>query len=320
MIIRRGMSGDTVRLIQQRLQQVGALKGPIDGDFGGGSEAAVKTFQKAQSLTPSGAVDAPTWDKLFPGQPAPVNPLASAPLINRCLALTGSFETGKQPPDCFCGITGDFDGQGISFGVLQWNIGQSSLQVLLKDVFEQHPAVCRDIFHENFDTVLALGSAPVNQQLEFARSIQNRSVVQEPWMGMLKTLGRTPEFQNVQVEHARKKYDTAVQLCAEYQLQSERATALMFDIVTQNGSVGPIIKAQILADYESIPAGSSESIETARMRIVANRRSAAARPEFVDDVRVRKLTIAEGKGTVHGIYYDLEETFGITLNPRGAAD
>jgi hypothetical protein len=320
MIVRRGMTGDTVRQIQQRLQQAGALKGPVDGDFGGGSEAAVKSFQKSQGLNPSGAVDAQTWEKLFPGQAAPVNPLVSAPLINRCLALTGSFETGKQPPDCFCGITGDFDGQGISFGVLQWNIGQNSLQDLLKEAFDQHTAVCQDVFHEHFDTVRALGTSPIAQQLDFARSIQTRGVVQEPWMGMLKTLGRTPEFQDVQVQHARKKYNTAVQLCAEYQLESERATALMFDIVTQNGSIGPIVKAQILADYASIPAGSSEASEVARMQSIANRRAAAARTEFINDVRIRKLTIAEGTGTVHGIFYDLEETFGITLKRRSATD
>jgi hypothetical protein len=52
------------------------------------------------------------------------------------------------------------------------------------------------------------------------------------------------------------------------------------------------------------------------MKIVANRRAAAARQDFVDDVRTRKLTIAEGTGTVHGLFYDLEDMFGITLQPN----
>jgi hypothetical protein len=51
------------------------------------------------------------------------------------------------------------------------------------------------------------------------------------------------------------------------------------------------------------------------MRIIANRRSAAAKAQFVNDVRIRKLTIAEGVGTVHGIQYDLEDQFGIRLAP-----
>lgn len=318
MTIRRGMQGDTVRGIQERLRELSFLNPPIDGDFGGGTEGSVKRFQKARSLAPTGIVDGGTWSELFPGRPAPVSPMASAPLANRCLALTGSFETGKQPPECFCGVTGDFDGQGISFGVLQWNIGTGSLQGLLKDVFELHGPVCEDIFHEHLDTMKSLGAASPAEQLDFVRSIQTGRRVNEPWFGMLKTLGRTPEFQDVQVKHASEKFKTALKMCAEYGLKSERAAALMFDIVTQNGSIGPVVKAQIQADFASI-AGDPDEVEVGRMRSIANRRAAVAKPEFVDDVRRRKLTIAEGHGTVHGILYDLDDMFSIRLKPMAAS-
>ena len=62
-------------------------------------------------------------------------------LAARCLAITASFETGVGAPDCFCGISGDFDGQGISFGVLQWNFGQGSLQPLLREIVTHHAEV-----------------------------------------------------------------------------------------------------------------------------------------------------------------------------------
>ena len=55
--------------------------------------------------------------------------------------------------------------------------------------------------------------------------------------------------------------------------------------------------------------------ELERMRIIANRRAEAARPEFVEDVRRRKLTIAEGVGMVHGIGYDLERQYKLGLTP-----
>jgi hypothetical protein len=51
------------------------------------------------------------------------------------------------------------------------------------------------------------------------------------------------------------------------------------------------------------------------MRIVANRRAEAAKRRFVEDVRKRKLAIANGRGVVHGILLDLEEQFGISLAP-----
>ncbi len=317
MTLRRGSSGDNVRRLQERLRDLGLYPGPIDSAFGGGSESGVKTFQAREHLPATGCVDAATWDRLFPGQPPPQPELAGAPVADRCLALTGSFETGAQPPDCFCGISGDFDGQGISFGVLQWNIGQGTLQPLLQSFVEQHSGLAGDIFHDNLDTLRSLAAASRDDQLEFTRSsvVQHRGQVNEPWRGMLRTMGRTPEFRSIQAQEAAGKYQKGLAICGEYGLKSQRAAALMFDIVTQNGSINDIVKAQILADFKTVAASSAEDLEVAKMRIVANRRAAVAKKEFVDDVRTRKLTIAEGKGTVHGITYDLEDTFGLTLQP-----
>ena len=308
MLVRLGMSGDAVTSVQQKLADLGLLHGKVDGQFGGGTQASVKAFQLSRGTMASGIVDSATWTALFPGQALPVSPLASRSLIHRCLALTGSFETNHQPPDCFSVLTGDFDGQGISFGVLQWNLGQNTLQGLLKDVFDQQPAMCQGIFHENFGVVQSLGTAPIEQQLAFARSIQTRGAVQEPWQGMLRALGQTQEFQDIQVAQVQDRFASALALCTEYGLQSERAAALMFDIVTQNGGIGQIVKAQILGDFQD---GDSEVV---KMLVIAKRRAAVAKPAFVNDVLNRKTTIAEGAGTVHGIVYDLEDTFAITLN------
>jgi hypothetical protein len=53
--------------------------------------------------------------------------------------------------------------------------------------------------------------------------------------------------------------------------------------------------------------------EVARLQSIANRRAEASSAQYVEDVRVRKLTIANGSGTVHGMSYDLENQFGIGL-------
>jgi hypothetical protein len=49
--------------------------------------------------------------------------------LETALRLTGNFETNGDP---FAQAAGDFDGQGISMGVLQWNLGQDTLQKLVK--------------------------------------------------------------------------------------------------------------------------------------------------------------------------------------------
>jgi hypothetical protein len=46
---------------------------------------------------------------------------------------------------------------------------------------------------------------------------------------------------------------------------------------------------------------------------VANCVAEASNPEWAEDVRRRKLCIANGRGVVHGTDYDIEAQFGIRL-------
>lgn len=317
MIIRSGSSGEVVRRIQQRLKELNHYLGPVDGLFGGGTESAVKAFQKAQKLAIDGIVGPATWERLFPGEPAPALELLSRPVAHRCLALTACFETAAGFPDCFAGVAGNFDGQGISFGALQWNLGQGTLQPLLQEMLDRHRPLCQAIFHEQFPVFVALLVAPQPEQMAWAGSIQDaRHQILEPWRGLFKTLGRTAELQAIQTRHAGRIYGRALELCAAHELKTERGAALMFDILVQNGSISPLVRAQIETDVAALAATDDPlAAEVARLRFIAHRRAAACQPEYVEDVRRRKLTIAEGKGVVHGIPYDLEQQFGLRLAP-----
>lgn len=314
-IFRLGSRGNEVRRIQQRLQALGIYRGPLDGVFGGGTEAAIRLFQNREGLDSDGIVGPLTWKKLFTEE-IPSATITYKPLDYRCLALTGSFETGAAIPDCFAGLSGDFDGQGISFGVLQWNFGQGSLQPLLKRMCADYGETCRAVFHANHDRLTAMLSGGKPEQMAFARSIQdpNRKTINEPWRGMFKTLGRTDEFQRIQMESANSLYKAARRLSAGYGLWSERGVALMFDIKVQNGSINSSVQGQINADFQALPPSlADEEREVARLRIVANRRAEAAKARWVEDVRSRKLCIANGGGSVHGISYDLDAQFGVGL-------
>lgn len=142
-----GSHGVEVKQIQEALQEQGLYRGPPDGDFGGGTHAAVVAFQREKKLVPDGRVGPKTWEAIFGKQThMPASAISNEDLARRCLALTGAFETGTGVPDCFCGISGDFDGQGISFGVLQWNFGQGSLQPLLQEMVTQHEEIARAVF------------------------------------------------------------------------------------------------------------------------------------------------------------------------------
>ncbi|HTT75744.1 MAG TPA: peptidoglycan-binding domain-containing protein [Candidatus Binataceae bacterium] len=315
-----GAQGPEVASIQQKLKDAGIYNGPIDGIFGGGTESAVRAFQRRVNLTADGIVDPATWAKLFagaaPGETEMKQPAITAePLALRCLALTGSFETALPLPDCFAGLSGNFDGQGISFGVCQWNLGQNSLQPLFSELSDTEAKLVDAIFHDYAAEFRKMIASPHEEQMEWASSIQDaRHNLVEPWLGLFKSLGRTPEFQAIQASHASRLFQGALDLCHEFDVGSERAAALMFDIKVQNGSISDLVRTQIERDYAGIPADeAANAVEALRLQIIANRRAQACNPQWVADVRNRKLTIANGAGTVHGRHYDLEAQYGIRL-------
>jgi putative peptidoglycan binding protein len=312
--------GPEVSQIQTALQALALYTGPIDGDFGGGTLTAVKAFQQRAGLVVDGQVGDTTWAALFPGTAIPAPVILAQPLPFRCLALTGTFETSTGPPDCFAGLVGDFDKQGISFGAIQWNFGQDSLQPLLREMVEAYPDLARRIFSDEFGELQATLAATHDDQLTWVRSIQAAPWRQlfEPWQGHFKTLGRQRECQDLQVKHAQAYYDRGIALCATFDVHSERAVALMFDISVQNGGIKEPVTTRIRGDVAKLdPALAGDELEVAKLRIIANRRAEAATKRWIEDVRQRKLAIANGGGTVHGRRYDLEAQYGIRLTAAG---
>jgi hypothetical protein len=237
------------------------------------------------------------------------------PLDYRCLALTGSLETTAGFPDCFAHVEGDFDGQGISFGALQWNLGQGTLQPLLLQMEQTHGEALQSCFDGHYPALKDGLQLPRAGQLAWARSIQDgRYRLAAPWGELFQSLGRRPEFQEIQRIAADGIFKAAQSLCAAYGLKSERGMALMFDIRVQNGGIGEAVKASIHSDFGQLDASLNPlELEAARLRIVANRRAEAGNPRWIEDIRARKLTIADGEGTVHGRHYDLAAEFAIRL-------
>lgn len=77
MLLKNGSQGEDVKKLQRFL----GVKD--DGDFGNGTEKAVKTWQKANGLLDDGIVGDATWNKMFPqGQIVPETVLENANGLN----------------------------------------------------------------------------------------------------------------------------------------------------------------------------------------------------------------------------------------------
>ena len=83
-VLRMGDNGELVVTLQNLLVERGYTPGPVDGDFGPGTQDAVTQFQSANGLAPDGIVGTNTWQALCPTtvpspqQPSP--PLSQQPV------------------------------------------------------------------------------------------------------------------------------------------------------------------------------------------------------------------------------------------------
>ena len=60
-VLKRGASGTAVRQLQAGLREAGHDPGPIDGQFGAATEAAVRAFQQEKGIAVDGVVGPITW-------------------------------------------------------------------------------------------------------------------------------------------------------------------------------------------------------------------------------------------------------------------
>lgn len=202
-------------------------------------------FGELDLITPREPFGALEWD-ILPG--ATFAGLTNAE--QKAIAITSSLETGR--PGGFDGLTGNFDGMGISFGLVNWNIGAGSLQPLLRDFARDFPARWKAVFGPDADRFLALigpkDEASTKAQLAFAKTEMNEVrkvlkkkklvdawVVKEPWATYFHRLAADPEFQKIEVRYVRNLLGHARGYCERFGLKSERAFCFMFDAVSSHG-------------------------------------------------------------------------------------
>ncbi|WP_217442055.1 MULTISPECIES: peptidoglycan-binding protein [Myxococcus] len=93
--VRQGSKGATVTTLQKKLAAAGFNPGPIDGDFGPKTRAAVLSFQKAKGLKQDGIVGPKTWGALNAGgvkpppKPQPGTKGTAEAFVQKALAQKG---------------------------------------------------------------------------------------------------------------------------------------------------------------------------------------------------------------------------------------
>lgn len=255
-------------------------------------------------------------------------------------ALVGRFENGNEP---YLGATGDFDGQGISCGVLQWNIGQGSLQPMIlkagRDTVQQ--------FMPNYgDAMWKACTSPIPQGLTIVRSWQVDKKLSAGPRNELRSLMGSPALRTLQDEAITKVAQKADNLAVAWanahgaEQRTKQELAFFFDLVTQNGGSKELAYADVTSFRQAVGDTKADdlvcdwllgtksqmwghkdahrnaelwrntgSVAQLDLLIFAYLRSQKSFPKARADVLNRKGTIAMLRGYVHTTLYDLSGIF-----------
>jgi hypothetical protein len=286
----RVVRGEIVRSLQRKLQAVEHNPGGVDGIFGSDTGTAIKSFQLSKGLQVNGKLTDETWAELMQLPPPPV--------FDRCLQLTADFEGHG-----FQTIAGNFDGAGLTWGIIGFTLQHGEIQNILTEVQQRFPALLDSAFGSLKNILLSQLGKTWPEQLQWSNGISigtNKVRVEEPWERAFATLGGEPDVQTIQLRRVNKYWDIAKSDTSRFQLRTEAGIALCFDIAVQNGGIANDTEARRISTWINDNPGASERDVLIRIADVVAENS---RPQYVEDVRKRKRTIAKGDGEVHGARY-----------------
>jgi hypothetical protein len=257
------------------------------------------------------------------------------------LQITGHFEDSDDPLGAG---SGNFDGMGISLGVLQWNIGSNSLQPIVRTIGKA--AVTATMLNFGEDLWRACNTT-VTAGLGIVRGWQPNNKLPKPAFNELKAYVRSQPFQDQQLKVARKVGNTAWGTAVDWankqgpETATKREFCWFYDVFTQNGGLKSVTPKKVqdfmdnhgsdsaddlvcswLAGRTDDGRGAKDSRKNAELWrdaipparlflfVASFLRTAEANPLWKSDVMNRKGTIAVGEGWVHKGDHDLKPITG----------
>jgi len=249
--------------------------------------------------------------------------------LDICLHITGSYENGEPAYD---GLTGNFDGQGMSVGVLQWCAGQGSLGNLIAKMVEMSSVEFVDACFDTSVTQMIGMSGSQQKQFVLDNFLPDGMKLSQEAISQWQTLLNTEVSINAQVDLASsgvlaKAMRYAAQFVPDGD-QNIRVIAFFFDVVTQSGSmkngrgsVVPVEGGSPVSDLsvsQAVSLANTKSKKTASLWAMiakndplahlllhyAYQRAMLSKPEYVWDALSRRGAIACRTGVVHGKLFD----------------
>ena len=227
----------------------------------------------------------------------PAGTITVAEAQELALKITTVFEGGKSMN--YQALAGDFDGQGMSFGLIQWNFGQNTLGPLLKLMLAAATASFAACFGKDADYDTLKKSLEGNKQadqLAWARAVQKDQ--KAAWKAAFTAVGSIDAFNRIQREQAAAKYHPIVvkdiaslrEINVDLMKSVEfRTYAALFDAAVQQNGIGKTI-----ADTKTRVKQEKPETQLDLLKIAVTERADAANDQWVSDCKSRRLGILGG--------------------------
>ncbi len=145
----------------------------------------------------------------------------------------------------FWSVQANLDGNGVSYGILQWTQKSGSLGRLLREMAATDPVAFGRFFGASWAKVLDVtGRASME-------AVDGVALWAEPWVSRFNAAGRWPAFQQVQARvAAESEYMAgAVEIARLLGVSSERAMTLYYNRTVHQGASGALGPARRLVAW-----------------------------------------------------------------------
>lgn len=242
----------------------------------------------------------------------------NAALLDICLKVTGSFEGGTPSYEA---VVGNFDGAGISAGILQWNAGQGTLQKLIQMIGTTMGWAKAQSFFVSSIEEFAHSTPAAGIAFAEAHYLDGKNLAPAAVTAWKKFLA-TPESiacqqqlaETTTLAHAQKDALLFVPAYAE----RTRTIAFFFDLINQQGSMSSVHPTAYPTPYAAIAYARTQSSACAALwseaaasdplaealLYYAFERARMSRAQYIWDSLSRRGTIAARKGIVHETQID----------------
>lgn len=317
-----------VRWVQQSLNRIARSELPIDGIMGPATRNALRLFQASRKIFPDGALTRQTEAGLVAAGASPppgaIKPTAPTPAPSvqtpvavckptgltapetTAVALTSRLETGTP----FRFVVSPVD--GISVGMLQWNLLAGTLQRLLVG-FERAGGRLEEFFGADGDRLRRLVSLP--DRLQAVREAKDEQLARR-WRTRFLRLSGDSRFCRLMTQDVHARLRSSEVAAHQLGLNTVRGLSMIFDIATGDGLGAR--KVRVLAGRVSARRTVLGRQLTEREQLVEIANAAAdlvRKPSLKEERRARRLLIANGSGRYRGSQWDLNKEF-TTLDER----